>query len=223
MSTLRVIHLSPITFLPVFLSFYNSNLLTVLTSFFFYFCVWILSQIVRLPSNPSLISWAPGYLEFVSSIAIFISSFPDFQIDFFFHGLLFCFYYAYFCVSMSCFIFMVLTPYDLWKIPTKLILKLFSHHPIIFNLCLMNLSPDCWFCCCFLKSFLSVILFCRLILTGIITSPLQTTSVYTDFVVAPNSWPCTASVHNRAYIGDAEFQSCSILSSYVTLVAWPRS
>lgn len=145
------------------------------------------------------------------------------KLIFFFHGLLFCFYYAYFCVSMSCFIFMVLTPYVLWKIPTKLILKLFSHHPIIFNLCLMNLSPDCWFCCCFLKSFLSVILFCRLILTGIITSPLQTTSLYTDFVVAPNSWPCSASVHNRAYIGDAEFQSCSILSSYVTLVAWPRS
>lgn len=159
MSTLRVIHLSPITFLPVFLSLYNSSLLlTVLISFF----VLFLSQIVRLPSNPSVISWTPGYLEFVSSIAIFISSFPDFQIDFFFHGLLFCFYYACFCVSMSCFIFMILTLYDLWKIPTKLILKLFSHHPIIFNLCLMNLSPDCWFCCCLLKSFLSVILFCRL-------------------------------------------------------------
>lgn len=66
---------------------------------------------MRMSSNSSVTSWTPGNLEFVSYSEIFISSFPGFQIGSF-SSILILLFCVYVYVPISCFVFMVLTPYD---------------------------------------------------------------------------------------------------------------
>lgn len=94
-----------------------------------------------MSSNSSITSWIPGNLEFISSVEIFISSFPSFQIGSFSWILVLIFLCLLLCPN---FLYCFYDSYssDLWKIPTRLILKSFSYCAIIFNLWRVNMSPD---------------------------------------------------------------------------------
>lgn len=141
MNALKVIHLFSVNFLLVFLSSCYSSLNC---SDIFCHSSSLNSEIVMMSSNSSITSWIPGNLEFISSVEIFISSFPSFQIGSFSWILVLIFLCLLLCPN---FLYCFYDSYssDLWKIPTRLILKSFSHCAIIFNLWRVNLSPDCWF------------------------------------------------------------------------------